>query len=65
MLQRALKSLCSQSFKDWVSEVHNDDPDDRYPSELVAEIEDPRIRIVTHTKNLGGANTMNAFYAPA
>jgi hypothetical protein len=65
LLPRALESLQRQVFQDWVCEVHNDDPEDPFPGELVANARDPRIRIVNHQKNLGGAATMNAFYAPA
>jgi len=64
MLPRALESLRSQTFKDWVCEVHNDDPIDKFPEELVARVADPRISVVNHPVNLGGAATMNAFYAP-
>ena len=64
MLPRALESLRSQTFKDWVCEVHNDDPVDKFPEELVARVADPRISVVNHPVNLGGAATMNAFYAP-
>lgn len=65
LLPRALKSLESQTFKDWICEVHNDEPNDRFPNELVAKIADPRISILNHLQNLGGAATLNAFYAPA
>jgi len=65
LLPRALESLQRQVFQDWACEVHNDDPEDPFPGELVAKARDPRIRIVNHQKNLGGAATMNAFYAPA
>ena len=65
MLPRAIESLLNQTFTDWECEVHNDDPEDPFPGELVEKARDPRIRIVNHPKNLGGAATMNAFYAPA
>ncbi len=65
MLPRAVNSLLNQTFSDWQCEVHNDDPEDPFPEELVAKARDPRIRIVNHPKNLGGAATINAFYAPA
>mgnify|MGYP006276881467 CR=1 FL=1 len=65
MLPRAVKSLLNQTFSDWQCEVHNDDPEDPFPGELVVKTWDPRIRIVNHPRNLGGAATMNAFYAPA
>ncbi len=65
LLPRALESLRRQTFQEWECEVHNDEPEDPFPEELVAKARDPRIRIVNHPKNLGGAATMNAFYAPA
>lgn len=64
MLPRAVESLRSQTFKDWICEVHNDDPSDNFPEELVMKVADPRIRIVNHPVNLGGAATMNGFYRP-
>jgi hypothetical protein len=65
LLPRALQSLREQSFIDWRCEVHNDAPDDKFPDQLVARINDPRITVVNHIRRLGGAATMNAFYAPA
>lgn len=65
MLPRAVNSLLKQTYTDWQCEVHNDDPNDPFPGELLAKVRDPRIRIVNHPRNLGGAATMNAFYAPA
>jgi glycosyltransferase involved in cell wall biosynthesis len=65
LLPRAIRSLREQTFADWRCEVHNDDPDDPFPGELVAGINDDRISVVNHTQRLGGAATMNAFYAPA
>jgi len=64
LLPRALGSLRDQTFKDWICEVHNDDPEDSFPAQLVASAGDPRIQTVNHRKRLGGAATMNAFYAP-
>jgi len=65
MLPRAIESLVNQTFTDWQCEVHNDDPEDRFPGQLVGKIGDRRVQIYNHPKNLGGAATMNAFYAPA
>lgn len=65
LLPRALQSLVEQTFLDWRCEVHNDDPDDIVPMEVVSRVNDPRITLVNHTRRLGGAGTMNAFYAPA
>ena len=64
LLERSLGSLLAQSCKDWFCEVHNDDPSDPFPSELVAKVADARIRTVNHAKNLGGGASMNAFYGP-
>jgi len=65
MLQRAVASLRAQIFGDWVCEVHNDDPDDDYPESLVLSLGDERIKVVNHHGRLGGAASMNQFYAPA
>jgi len=65
LLPRALRSLREQTFRDWCCEVHNDAPDDEFPRQLVAQLNDPRIKLVNHAKRLGGAGTMNAFYEPA
>lgn len=64
MLARALKSLVAQTYNDWVCEVHNDDPADKFPEKLVKEIADPRIIIINHEKKQGGAKTINNCYAP-
>src|SRR5437868_5156255 len=62
LLERALASLRAQTFAGWVCEVHNDDPTDQFPAELVKKIADPRIQIVVHERNLGAAGTFNLFY---
>lgn len=36
MLARALSSLEAQTYRDWVAEVHNDDPYDNQPQAIVA-----------------------------
>jgi len=43
LLPRALNSLLSQTFTDWVCELHNDAPEDDGPSQLLNKINDPRI----------------------
>jgi hypothetical protein len=65
LLRRALLSLQAQTFTDWRCEVHNDDPADNFPAQLVRETGDSRIAVVNHPERLGGAAAMNAFYAPA
>jgi len=59
LLPRALNSLLNQSLKDWVCELHNDAPEDGFPSKLVEKINDPRISMVNHQKNLGGTKSFN------
>jgi len=49
---------------DWVCELHNDDPDDPAPAELVRSLADPRIHFVQHPHNLGPIKTFNLFYRP-
>lgn len=64
MLQRALASLRAQTFTDWVCEVHNDQPGDPVPAQLVRETGDPRFQMVEHARNLGGTGTFNLFFQP-
>lgn len=64
LLPRALASLRAQSFSDWVCELHNDDPADRFPGELVGQTADPRIRYVRHETNLGPNRTFNLVFQP-
>lgn len=63
LLRRALASLCAQTFTDWVCELHNDDPDDDSPRQLLAEIGDPRITLHQHTTNWGAIATFNHAFA--
>jgi len=65
LLPRAVASLRAQTFTNWICELHNDDPADPFPAELVARLADPRIRFVQHTRNLGPIETFNHFYEPA
>lgn len=62
LLPRALASLRTQSFKDWVCELHNDDPADSFPATLAAQTADSRIRYVHHEKNLGPNRTFNLVF---
>jgi glycosyltransferase involved in cell wall biosynthesis len=65
LLPRALDSLCAQTFRDWVCEVHNDDPADPSPAELVASRGDSRVRVVTHAKNEGLVRSFNHLFTRA
>lgn len=62
MLPRALGSLLSQTHTDWICELHNDDPDDPFPGQLVARVNDPRITYVRHERNLGPTGTFNCAF---
>ncbi len=65
-LPRALASLRAQTCPDWVCELHNDAPEDPLPAQLLSQLGDPRITLVTHESNLGGTGTFNLFFrAPA
>ena len=63
LLQRSLESLLAQTFTDWVCELHNDDPADPFPAELVARTGDPRITIHPHSSNWGAPQTFNHVFA--
>jgi len=62
LLLRAVNSVLRQTFEDWVCELHNDDPHDPYPSELIERIGDERITVVNHKENLGAVRTFNLFF---
>ena len=59
LLPRAIESLINQSYSDWICELHNDDPDDAFPRDLVKRYNDPRILYKKHEKNLGGVRSFN------
>ncbi|MBE7538826.1 MAG: glycosyltransferase family 2 protein [Opitutaceae bacterium] len=59
LLPRALRSLLAQSHADWIALVHNDDPADPEPSRVVASLNDPRIRLLAHERNLGAVGAFN------
>ena len=62
LLARALDSLRAQTMLRWVCDIHNDDPSDSGPQELVQHLDDPRIRLIVHQANLGATATFNLFY---
>lgn len=56
--------MLAQTHRNWICELHNDDPDDRYPQQLVAEINDPRIIYLPHQINLGPTANFNNVFKP-
>lgn len=62
LLDRAVNSLLRQTYQDWVCELHNDDPADSSPGELIHRIGDRRITVINHEKNLGPTRTFNLFF---
>ena len=64
LLPRAVESLRAQTVTDWICELHNDDPTDPFPAQLVQHLADPRIQLVQHARNLGPIETFNRFYQP-
>lgn len=65
LLPRAVNSLLNQTLTDWICELHNDDPTDPVPGQLVEQIADPRLMIVNHAQNLGPTATFNLVFQPA
>lgn len=63
-LPRAIESLLNQTFTDWVCELHNDDPFDPFPQQLVEEIGDPRLQVINHAENLGATRSFNLVFQP-
>ncbi|MBD2176618.1 glycosyltransferase family 2 protein [Pseudanabaena sp. FACHB-1998] len=62
LLQRALNSLLQQTFKDWVCEIHNDDPNDFFPKQLVENVSDNRLILISHPENLGAVKSFNLIF---
>ena len=62
LLPRALASVLAQTVTDWVCEIHNDDPSDPFPAELVRRTNDPRVTLNQHSRNLGGVGTFNLIF---
>ncbi|MDB4927012.1 glycosyltransferase family 2 protein [Mucilaginibacter sp.] len=65
LLPRSIDSLLNQTFKDWVCEVHNDDPKDNFPEKYISSLNDSRFTIINHTVNLGAVATFNLMFEPA
>jgi len=63
LLPRALNSLLSQTFTDWVCELHNDAPEDDGPSQLLNKINDPRIILCQHNYSWGAAQSFRHAFA--
>jgi hypothetical protein len=47
-----------------VCELHNDDPDDAFPGQLIAELADPRFTYHPHPLNYGPVKSFNLFFHP-
>lgn len=63
-LPRAIHSLLNQTVTDWICELHNDDPTDPFPRQLVKTLADPRIHVVDHPENLGATRSFNLVFQP-
>lgn len=59
LLPRAVKSLIDQTFDDWVCELHNDMPADKFPENLIKNLNDNRFIIKNHAENLGPTKAFN------
>ncbi len=59
LLERALRSLTSQTFGGWSAEVLNDDPADERPRAVIAAIGDARIRLDAAAEHRGGTAGFN------
>ena len=57
-LEETIESVLAQSYKEWELIVGNNASTDK-TAEIVAQFKDPRIRMITHAKNLGAAKNWN------
>jgi len=62
LLRRALASLQTQTFTDWIAAVHNDDPEDEAPAAIVRELGDLRIQAARASRHLGPVAVFNLAY---
>lgn len=62
LLPRAIQSLIKQTYSNWICELHCDKPDNGYPAQLLAEINDSRINLVQHKVNLGLTEAFNVAF---
>lgn len=63
LLKRAIDSLINQTYKNWICELHNDDPSDTFPEEYLRQLNDHRFLIKNHDVNLGGTDSFNLAFA--
>ncbi len=63
LLPRAVESLLAQTFTDWICEVHNDCPEDLFPAEFIASLNDERFIMKNHAVNLGAVVSFNLAFA--
>ena len=61
LLARALRGLLAQTFRDWVCELHNDDPADGRPKEVLDSVApgDARFTYVRHGETWGATRCFN------
>jgi glycosyltransferase involved in cell wall biosynthesis len=64
MVERAIDSLRAQTFTNWVCEVHNDDPMDKFLHSFIDSLKDNRFELHNHERNLGPRETFNLFFHP-
>lgn len=64
LLKRALESLQRQSYRHWIAEVINDDPDDHEVGNYVASLKDPRITLSVPAVKRGGTGNFNYCFRP-
>ena len=63
MLKRAVTSLLKQTVTDWVCEVHNDKPGDKFPSTYINSLSDSRFIMKDHAENLGTTRSFNLAFS--
>ena len=63
LIPRSIESLLNQTFQDWVCEVHNDCPDDKFPEKYINTLNDSRFIIKNHSINLGGTRSFNLAFS--
>jgi glycosyltransferase involved in cell wall biosynthesis len=65
LLPRAIRSLRDQTFRDWICDVQNGDPEDPGPGRLLDSLNDSRFRLFLPPRRIGPVEAFNLAHRPA
>jgi glycosyltransferase involved in cell wall biosynthesis len=65
LLPRAVQSLRDQTFRDWICEVQNGDPEDQGPGRLIDSLNDSRFKLFIPPRRIGPVEAFNLAHRQA